>query len=95
MNKLSMQRSTVGFIAGALLLIVVVQVLIPIGFLTPFWITLLMTSGVMAIVAVGLNLIYGFNGQFSNKLLVLVDGRAIYQSATSGVPWEKQLLPVT
>ena len=29
----------------------------------------------------------GFNGLFSNKLLVLVDGRSIYTHSTSGVPW--------
>lgn len=36
----------------------------------------------------------GFNGQFANKLLVLVDGRAIYLSALSGVSWEQQAVPV-
>jgi branched-chain amino acid transport system permease protein len=65
MNKFSMQRSTIGFLAVTILLIVVIQVLIVTGILKPFWVTLLMISGVMAIVALGLNLIYGFNGQFS------------------------------
>ncbi|HYC73940.1 TonB-dependent receptor [Brevundimonas sp.] len=36
----------------------------------------------------------GFNGRFSNKLLVLVDGRAIYLSTLSGVLWDQQLPPV-
>ncbi|MFZ1829792.1 MAG: TonB-dependent receptor [Candidatus Competibacteraceae bacterium] len=34
--------------------------------------------------------IRGFNGRFSNKLLVLVDGRSIYTSAFAGVYWEIQ-----
>jgi iron complex outermembrane recepter protein len=32
----------------------------------------------------------GFNGRFANKLLVLIDGRSIYSSETSGVWWEVQ-----
>lgn len=36
----------------------------------------------------------GFNGRFSNKLLVLVDGRAIYLSTLSGVLWDQQMPPV-
>jgi len=30
----------------------------------------------------------GFNGRFNNKLLVLMDGRAVYSSVFSGVYWE-------
>lgn len=36
----------------------------------------------------------GFNGFSSNKLLVLIDGRAIYLSALGGVLWDQQLVPV-
>jgi iron complex outermembrane receptor protein len=32
----------------------------------------------------------GFNDRFSNKLLVLIDGRAIYNSLFAGVTWETQ-----
>lgn len=32
----------------------------------------------------------GFNGQFSNKLLVLVDGRTVYNSIFSGVYWDTE-----
>jgi iron complex outermembrane recepter protein len=32
----------------------------------------------------------GFNGRFANKLLVLIDGRSIYSTETSGVYWEVQ-----
>lgn len=38
--------------------------------------------------------IRGFNSRFSNKLLVLVDGRAIYSSAFSGVFWEHNNIPL-
>ncbi len=36
----------------------------------------------------------GFNGRFANKLMVLVDGRAIYLSTISGVLWGQQLAPL-
>jgi iron complex outermembrane receptor protein len=36
----------------------------------------------------------GFNNAVANKLLVLVDGRAIYVSALSAVAWDQQLGPV-
>ncbi|MDA0781558.1 MAG: TonB-dependent receptor [Rickettsiales bacterium] len=32
----------------------------------------------------------GFNGQFSNKLLVLIDGRSVYTPLFSGVYWDVQ-----
>lgn len=32
----------------------------------------------------------GFNGEFANKLLVLVDGRTVYSPFTAGVYWETQ-----
>jgi branched-chain amino acid transport system permease protein len=63
MKKLD--RSTVGFWGVAILFVVVVQVLISTGILSNFWSTLLKLGAVMAIVSLGLNLIYGFNGQFS------------------------------
>jgi iron complex outermembrane recepter protein len=36
----------------------------------------------------------GFNTLYSNKLLVLVDGRSIYSAATSGVHWSMQDVPL-
>jgi iron complex outermembrane receptor protein len=36
----------------------------------------------------------GFNGQFSNKLLVLVDGRTVYTPMFAGVFWNAQDLPL-
>jgi iron complex outermembrane receptor protein len=34
--------------------------------------------------------IRGFNGVFANKLLVQIDGRAVYSPGTAGVPWDIQ-----
>jgi iron complex outermembrane receptor protein len=36
----------------------------------------------------------GFNSAMANKLLVLVDGRAVYNSVLPGVPWDQQMVPV-
>jgi iron complex outermembrane receptor protein len=36
----------------------------------------------------------GFNGQYSNKLLVLIDGRTVYTSIFAGVFWDSQNVPL-
>ena len=36
----------------------------------------------------------GFNGQYSNKLLVLIDGRTVYTPTFSGVFWDAQDVPL-
>lgn len=36
----------------------------------------------------------GFNRQFSNKLLVLIDGRSVYTPLFSGVLWDEQDVPL-
>jgi branched-chain amino acid transport system permease protein len=56
---------TISFIAGAIVIFTVIQVLISLGTLNDFWSTIIRLAGVMAIVSIGLNLIYGINGQFS------------------------------
>lgn len=58
-------RNTIQFIIGAIAFFAIVQLLLSLGVLSEFWETILRLGGVMAIVALGLNLIYGFNGQFS------------------------------
>lgn len=61
----NISRDNLIFWGGALLIFLLVQGAISAGMLKPFWVTLLLQGGVIAIVALGLNLIYGFNGQFS------------------------------
>jgi len=58
-------RTTLIFLGSIVTFTLVVQVLISLGVLSPFWNTILRQGAVMAIVGLGLNLIYGFNGQFS------------------------------
>ncbi len=36
----------------------------------------------------------GFNGEYSNKLLVLIDGRTVYTPIFSGVFWDAQDVPL-
>lgn len=38
--------------------------------------------------------IRGFNGQYSNKLLVLIDGRTVFSPLLSGVFWDAQDVPL-
>ena len=58
-------KPTLTFLIGAAVVFVVVQALSMLGIINTFWNTILLQAGVMAIVSLGLNLIYGFNGQFS------------------------------
>ncbi len=57
--------STLVFIAAAIAIFVIVQVLLNMGILNAFWSGIIRLAGVMTMVCLGLNLIYGFNGQFS------------------------------
>ncbi len=58
-------KSTLWFLGSAFLVYAVLEALISTGVLNSFWNTIIRIGGVMAIVSIGLNLIYGFNGQFS------------------------------
>ncbi len=58
-------RTNLLFFGAALLIFVVIQVAISTYVLNDFWSTIIRIGGVMAIVSLGLNLIYGYNGQFS------------------------------
>lgn len=62
---MKIQRGTLLFWFVFLGFIVLVQVVVGAGILSNFWATLLKIGAVMSIVSLGLNLIYGFNGQFS------------------------------
>jgi branched-chain amino acid transport system permease protein len=50
---------------GAVLVFVVVQVLLSLGVVNPYWRGILFWGAAITMVSLGLNLIYGFNGQFS------------------------------
>ena len=63
--KLKGNRGTWGFWGVAILIFLVGQLLISTGAVNDFWKTIILIGGVMAIVSLGLNLIYGFSGQFS------------------------------
>lgn len=58
-------RENLIFFGGCLAVFLVIQIAISTGLLNDFWNTILRLGAVMAIVSLGLNLIYGFNGQFS------------------------------
>jgi branched-chain amino acid transport system permease protein len=61
----NISRSQMIFFGGALLIFLVIQLAISFQILNDFWTTIILFGSVMAIVSIGLNLIYGFNGQFS------------------------------
>ena len=62
---MKIQKTSLFFILGAIVFYLIVQYLMSSGLLTTFFTTIILIGGVMAIVSLGLNLIYGFNGQFS------------------------------
>ncbi len=62
---MKLDRNTLIFIGSAIGVFIIVQLLISFGILNPFWTTILRLGAVLSIVSLGLNLIYGFNGQFS------------------------------
>ena len=65
MVKRFMQKPGAMFIAVSLGVFVVVQLLLSLGILNNFWRGLIFWGSAITMVALGLNLIYGFNGQFS------------------------------
>lgn len=59
------QKSTLSFIGVMLAIYIVVQLLLSLGMLNNFWRGIIFWGAAITMVALGLNLIYGFNGQFS------------------------------
>jgi len=51
--------------AGLVLFYALVQLIISMGWVTEYVAQILQWAGIMAISSLGLNLVYGFNGQFS------------------------------
>ncbi len=64
---MSAKRGNAGVIAllAALGVFVVIEALILIGALNPYWQQIICLAGIMTISGLGLNLIYGYTGQFS------------------------------
>ncbi len=60
-----LRKPNVYFIAGGLLIFVVIQGLLSVGALNDYWRGIIFWGAAISMVALGLNLIYGFNGQFS------------------------------
>lgn len=58
-------RDQIFFFGGSLIFFGVIQALLSLGMLNDFWSTIFRLGAVYAMVSLGLNLIYGFNGQFS------------------------------
>jgi branched-chain amino acid transport system permease protein len=62
-KKISLDK--VLFFGVSFLLLIGIQLLISTGIINNFWSTIIRLGAVYAMVSLGLNLIYGFNGQFS------------------------------
>ncbi len=60
-----LKKESTGFIGVGLIVFLVVQLSIKTGFLDAFWAGIVFWGATITILALGLNLIYGFNGQFS------------------------------
>jgi len=58
MKKIS--KSSVWFLGSAFVIYVLLQILVSSGVFNTFWDTIIRLGAVMAIVSIGLNLIYGF-----------------------------------
>ena len=65
LDRLSEHRSTAGFGVVTLLVFLGVQAGLSWGLINDFWKTIILSGCAMVIMSLGLNLIYGFNGQFS------------------------------
>ncbi len=62
---LKKMKPSVAFITVGLAIFVVVQVLLSVGLLNNYWRGIIFWGAAITMVSLGLNLIYGFNGQFS------------------------------
>ncbi len=60
-----LRQPSILFLVGSLLIFVLVQVLISAGVVNTYWRGIIFWGAAITMVSLGLNLIYGFNGQFS------------------------------
>ncbi len=60
-----LRNSGVSFLLGSALVFIIIQVLISAGLLNPYWQGIIFWGAAITMVSLGLNLIYGFSGQFS------------------------------
>lgn len=60
-----LRNSNGSFLLGALVVFVLIQILISTGLLNAYWQGIIFWGAAITMVSLGLNLIYGFNGQFS------------------------------
>lgn len=60
-----LRQPSILFLVGSLLIFVLVQVLISAGVINTYWRGIIFWGAAITMVSLGLNLIYGFNGQFS------------------------------
>ncbi len=61
----NIKKSTLSFFGMMLAIYIVIQLLLSFGLLNNFWRGIIFWGAAITMVALGLNLIYGFNGQFS------------------------------
>jgi len=61
----NIKKSALTFFGAMLTIYIIVQLLLSLGILNNFWRGIIFWGAAISIVALGLNLIYGFNGQFS------------------------------
>ena len=60
-----LKKPTTSFIVGGAVVFIVVQLLLSLGLLNNYWRGIIFWGAAITMVTLGLNLIYGFNGQFS------------------------------
>lgn len=65
MKKLQGTPERLRWLAAGLAVWAGVQLMIDLGIINAFWLPIIELGAIMAIISLGLNLIYGFNGQFS------------------------------
>jgi branched-chain amino acid transport system permease protein len=65
MKKLQGTPERLRWLAAGLAVWAGVQLMINLGIINAFWLPIIELGAIMAIISLGLNLIYGFNGQFS------------------------------